>query len=258
MSTNVVTSPTPSNVKDIIDPYDYQAKVLSSNSKYRALFAGRRTGKTEMLIATGIIVAVTGGTVAYVAPRLELAHHAASRVMSIVDNHPHITCHKLTKTEVKIGQGKVRFTSASSDFKGMRFHPDVILIDEFTQLRREKLKHMDFEEASMVMCAGTPSTKVPKMMELYDWDVYYASSRDCPKMETKHLVEMRRNMRTNNYMREMMDSLFMGDHAMVPIESDVATVYKCIACGEKEEVLEDAPGEAHKYAIGKFTTTECL
>lgn len=238
-----------------LTPFWYQQEVLDSPADNVALVAGRVTGKTTTLRMAAISSASNGNDVLFSSPSQQMLDRIRKDLVSDVRGAG-LTTNKETKSEIGLAAGGV-ITLSSLSAKGVYHNPDMFLMDEFAQFRKEKQPMIGppMQSADKVIVAGTPPPKLELPYIDKSWDIKVVATKQNPNLRPQDIAEYRRSLRNNR--RELCEWLEIGDHHLFPVETGITRIYRCLFCEFSGHAPPEAVGEHHKYILGEAMETPC-
>lgn len=238
-----------------LTPFWYQQEVLNSPADKVALVAGRITGKTTTLRMAAISSALQGKKVLFSAPSQQMLSRVNNELLSDIRNNNFNTT-KETKSEIELASGGV-ITLSSLSARGVYHNPDVFLMDEFAQFRKEKQPMIGppMQAADKIIVAGTPPSNMKLPQIDNSWDIKIVATKQNPSLSSADIEEYRRSLRNNK--TELCEWLSFGDHHLFPVKTGINTIYRCLFCEFSGHTPPESTGEHHKYVIGEAIETPC-
>lgn len=231
---------------------DKQKAFMTSGCKRAAFIGGRQSGKTEALAGIAVGYATDGKEVVFGAPSQRMWKEAMKQIRNHIGSQS--VANTLDTLKMPSG-GRIKMTSFSQRMHGTHLNPDVLLIDEFTDLRDEKLTNVEIDDCTRVYAAGTPRNFDMPLIEK-GWDITLAQTLSNPKVDQSSVQQWQNYQ--ENARRKLMKPIEAGEHGLFPVETGAGTIYKCMFCDFEEELPQNAPGACDKYAIGKAMQCSCL
>lgn len=234
-----------------------QEAFVDTDADRAAFIGGRQSGKTTALGVIAVAHANDGREVVAGAPKLDMAKRLMEQIKKEHIKRVSASITKMVPGEIKLSSGGVITATSFSNFpRGQSLSPDVLLIDEFNDLRDIKQANMHIVNPNKFYAAATPRNCDLPFLDS-SWDIVLAPTLSNPAVKPQHVDSWAKST-AGNARRRMMKPIRAGDHGLFPVKLGLGVDYRCMFCDFSERLKDDVSAEHHKYVIGKAIEQDCL